>query len=166
MERRVDATVEEQFALLQEIITRIRDARKQAGVEPARYIKAIVAGGTKSALLQRQAILIEQLARTESLSIERKLTSKPKQAVALVAGGVEVFLPLAGMLDVEKESARLDAQIEAARSAIRRSESMLDNPNFVARARPDVVEKEQASLSTSRDTLAKLSSRRQELAGK
>ena len=162
--RRISSAAEEQFALLQEIITRIRDARKQAGVEPGRFIKVILAGGTRSSLLRQQATLIEQLARTETPQIERKLAVKPKQAMAVVADGVEVFLPLSGMLDLEKELSRLTTQIEAARTAIERSESMLANPNFVARARPDVVQKEQDSLAAARDTLAKLSSRRQEIA--
>jgi valyl-tRNA synthetase len=162
---RIDAAAEEQFGLLQEIITRIRDARKQAGVEPGRLIKVILAGGAKSGLLKQQAALLSQLARTAAPQIERKLATKPEQALALVAGGVEVYLPLAGMLDIQKELARLDAEIEAARSAIQRSRSMLDNPNFVERARPDVVEKERDTLAASLDTLAKLTSRRTELAG-
>jgi valyl-tRNA synthetase len=162
---RIDAVAEEQFGLLQEITTRIRDARKQAGVEPGRLIKVILAGGARSGVLKQQAALLSQLARTEVPQIERKLATKPEQALALVAGGVEVYLPLAGMLDIQKELARLDAEIEAARSAIQRSQSMLDNPNFVERARPAVVEKERDTLAASLDTLAKLSSRRTELAG-
>ncbi|MGO8946940.1 MAG: valine--tRNA ligase [Ktedonobacterales bacterium] len=165
VERRIDGTTEEQFALLQEIITRIRDARKQAEVEPGRFIKVILVGGTKTTLLKQQATLIEQLARTEAPQIERKLAVKPEQAMALVAGGVEVFLPLVGMLDVEKELARLDTRIEATRAAIRRSESMLGNQNFVARARPEVVQKEQDALAAALDTLAKLSGRRKEFTG-
>jgi valyl-tRNA synthetase len=162
---RIDAAAEEQFGLLQDIIARIRDARKQAGVEPGRLIKVILAGGAKSGLLKQQAALLSQLAHTEAPQIERKLATKPEQAQALVAGGVEVYLPLAGMLDIQKELARLDTEIEAARSAIQRSRSMLDNPNFVERARPAVVDKERDTLAASLDTLAKLTSRRTELAG-
>jgi valyl-tRNA synthetase len=163
MTQKVDATAEEQFALLQEIITRIRDARKQAGVEPGKIVEVILAGGTKAVLLKQQAALIQQLARTGSPRIERRLSVKPSQAMGLVAGGVEVYLPLAGMLDIEKELIRLDAQIEAARSSIERSKSKLENPNFVARARPDIVAKEQEALAAAEDTLAKLTRRRQEL---
>ncbi|PWT70208.1 MAG: valine--tRNA ligase, partial [Chloroflexi bacterium] len=162
---RIDAAAEEQFGLLQEIITRIRDARKQAGVEPGRLITVILAGGAKSGLLKQQATLLAQLARTEAPRIERRLATKPEQALALVAGGVEVYLPLTGMLDIQKELARLDTEIEAVRTAIQRSKSMLNNPMFVERARPTVVEKERDTLAASLDTLAKLTSRRTELAG-
>jgi|SRR5579871_429352 valyl-tRNA synthetase len=163
--RQLDESAEEQFMLLREIITRIRDARKQAEVEQSKRVQVILAGGAKTALLKQQAPLIEQLARTEAPRIERKLATKPEQAMAMVAGGVEIYLPLAGLLDIEKELARLDAQIEAARAAAARSRGMLENPNFVTRARPDVVQKERDALAAADDTLAKLSARRAELVG-
>ncbi|HEX6122380.1 MAG TPA: valine--tRNA ligase, partial [Ktedonobacterales bacterium] len=93
-----DLQAEEHLALVQEIITRIRDARKQAEVEPARRVQAILVAGARTPLLKQQAPLIEQLARTEAPRIERKLATKPEQAMALVANGIEVYLPLAGML--------------------------------------------------------------------
>ncbi len=161
----IDAAAEEEFGLLQEIVTRIRDARKQADVEPGRRVAVILVGGEKSPLLKHQSALIEQLARTEPPKVERKLAARPEQAMALVAGGVEVYLPLAGMLDIAKEQARLEVQAEAARRQIERSRKMLDNPSFVSRARADVVQKERDSLAAAEDTLAKLEARRRELAG-
>jgi len=162
-ESRIDAAAEEDFALIQEIITRIRDARKQANVEPAKRIQVILVGGKKTELLRQQAPLIEQLARTEPPTIERTLAAKPEQAMALVAGGVEVYLPLAGMLDVAKETARLDDEIAKASAQIERSRTMLDNPNFTSRARPDVVAKERDALAAAEDTLARLQAQRKEL---
>lgn len=83
--------------------------------------------------------------------------------MAQVAGGVEIYLPLAGMLDLARERERLATQVEAAHAQIERSRKMLDNPNFVARARPDVVQKERDALAAAQDTLAKLEARRGEL---
>ena len=164
-QRQEDERAEEEFTVLREIITRIRDARKQAEVEPGRRIAVIVAGGARTTLLKQQSALIEQLARTEPPRIERKLATKPEQAMALVAEGVEVYLPLAGLLDLAKERARLDAELENARRAIERSQAMLQNPNFVARARPDVVQKERDALAAAEDTLARLEAQRRQLAG-
>jgi valyl-tRNA synthetase len=158
-----DEAAEEDFVLLQEIVTRIRDARKEAGVEPAKRVQAILIAGARATMLKQQAPLIEQLARTEPPRIERKLAAKPEQAMALVAGGVEVYLPLAGLLDLAKERARLDGAITEARTAIERSEQKLANEQFVARARPDVVQKERGALADARETLAKLEARRGEL---
>ncbi|HEY7983661.1 MAG TPA: valine--tRNA ligase, partial [Ktedonobacterales bacterium] len=160
-----DEPAEDDFALLREIVTRIRDARKEAGVEPAKRVRAILVAGARAPMLKQQAPLIEQLARTEPPRIERKLAAKPEQAMALVAGGVEVYLPLAGLLDLAKERGRLDGAIAEARAAIERSEQKLANEQFVARARPDVVQKERDALAAARDTLAKLEARRGEVEG-
>ncbi len=155
----LDEAAEADFALVQEIVTRVRDAKKQADVEQRKRVQVILVSQPKAAMLKQQSSLIEQLAVTEPLRIERKLATKPQQAMAMVAGGVEIFLPLAGMLDLEKERARLSAQIEQQRAAIERSERMLGNPSFVERARPDVVQRERESLAAARDAVAKLEAR-------
>jgi valyl-tRNA synthetase len=160
----VDATAEDDFSLLREIVTRIRDARKEANMEPAKRVRAIIAAGGRTPMLKQQAAVIEQLARTEPPRIERKLTARPEQAMALVAGSVEVYLPLAGLLDIGQELARLDGEIEGTRKAIERSEAKLANDNFVSRARADVVQKERDALAAARETLTKLEARRGELA--
>ncbi|HZC77905.1 MAG TPA: class I tRNA ligase family protein, partial [Ktedonobacterales bacterium] len=164
-ERQLDDAAEEQMALLQDIITHIRDAKKAADVEYGKRVQVILVAGSRAPLLKQQAALIEQLARTEPPQVERKLAAKPERATAFVVGGVEVYLPLAGMLDIKKEQARLEGQLEAQRAQIARSRAMLENPNFVARARPDVVQKEREALAAAEDALAKLEARQRELAG-
>jgi valyl-tRNA synthetase len=162
-ERQRDIAAEDEMALVQEIITRIRDARKQAEVEPARRIQVMLVAGARAPLLKQQAPLVEQLARTDPPRIERKLSAKPEQAMALVASGIEIYLPLAGMLDLAKETARLDREMEQTRKLIERSRKVLENPNFIARAKPEVVRKERDALAAAEDTLARLEARRKEL---
>ncbi len=160
---RIDTAAEADFGLLREIVTRIRDAKKEAGVEPGKRVPVIVAAGAKTPMLKQQATVIEQLARTEPPRVERKLAAKPEQAMALVAGSVEVYLPLAGLLDLAKEIARLDGEIDGVRRQIARSERMLGNEQFVGRAKPDVVQKERDALAAAQATLANLETRRAEL---
>src|SRR5438105_15387809 len=59
----IDAEAEQEFGLLQEVITRIRDARNQMSVEPARRVPVIIAAGGYLEVLEAQAPLIEFLAR-------------------------------------------------------------------------------------------------------
>ena len=61
-----DEEAEQSFGLLQEIIVRIRDARNQMNVEPARRIPVIMAVGKSVAMFEQQAPLIEFLARTQN----------------------------------------------------------------------------------------------------
>ncbi len=116
-------------------------------------------------MLKRQSALIEQLARTEPPRVERRLATKPAQAMALVAGGVDIYLPLAGLLDLEKELARLDKEIADRQQAITRARARLDNADFVSRAKPEVVQKERDALAAAKSALARLETQRREIAG-
>ncbi len=167
-----DDGAEEEFALLQEIIARIRDAHKQIndvrqGQQAPKLprVGVILAGGKRTTLLKQQAALIEQLAATEPPQIERKLATKPAKAMTMVAHGVEVYIPVADLFDIEREMTRMDEQIKAARAAIARTQAMLANENFVTRAKPEVVQKERDALAAGEDTLARLEAQRRELAG-
>lgn len=161
----VDEQAEEQFGLVQEVITRIRDARNQMNVEPARRVPVIIACGsdTTLAMFREQASLIEVLARTETPQLSVTLAQKPEQAMSLLAGPVEIYLPLAGLLDIGKELERLDKEIAQAQQEITRVQTKLANQNFVARAKPEVVEKEREKLTIQQERINKLQSRRVEV---
>jgi valyl-tRNA synthetase len=160
----VDEAAEQQFGLVQEVVTRIRDARNQMNVEPARRIPAILVVGDDLAIFEEQAPLIEFLARTLEPELKRDLAVKPEQAMGLLAGSIEIYLPLAGMIDIGKELARLDKEIAQAEQEQKRLQAKLSNQNFVAKAKPEVVEKEREKLNAQEDRLAKLQTRRAELA--
>ncbi len=161
----LDDNAEQQFGLVQEVITRIRDARNQMNVEPAHRVPAILVVGAEVPMFEAQASLIEFLARTEKPQLFVQLDQKPEQAMSLLAGPVEIYLPLAGMLDIGKELERLDKDIVLARQDIARIQSKLGNEAFVTRAKPEVVEKERDRLSSAEERIGKLLARRAELGG-
>ncbi len=161
----IDDEAEQHFGLLQEVITRIRDARNQMNVEPARRVPVIISAGDYLPMLEAQAPLIEFLARTERPQLHAHLAQKPEQAMSLLAGPIEIYLPLAGMLDLGKELQRLDKEIAGAQQEIARISSKLANESFVTRARPEVVEQERAKLVVQEERLRKLQERRAELGG-
>jgi valyl-tRNA synthetase len=161
----IDDEAEQHFGLLQEAITRIRDARNQMNVEPARRVPVIMATGDYQSMLEAQAPLIEFLARTERPQLHAQLAQKPEQAMSLLAGSIEIYLPLAGLLDLGKELQRLDKEIAQARQEIARIQGKLANASFVAKAKPEVVEQERAKLAAQEERLSKLGERRAELGG-
>lgn len=161
--RALDEAAENDFQLLQEIIVRIRDARNQANVEQARRVQVILAAGEQSEMLKAQTPLIEFLARTEQPQLTAQLTAKPEQAMSLLAGNVEIYLPLAGLLDIEKELARLDKESNSTLQEITRVQNKLANEAFVTRAKTEVVQKERDRLVELEDRLSKLRERRAEL---
>jgi valyl-tRNA synthetase len=158
-----DAEAEQEFDLVQQTIALIRDARNQMNVEPARRVPVIIAAGTYAGMFSKQAALIEFLARTEKPELHAELSQKPEKAMSLLAGSVEIYLPLAGLLDLGKELERLDKELAQARQEIGRLEGKLSNQNFVAKAKPEVVEKEREKLAAQQERLSKLTARRAEL---
>jgi len=161
----IDEEAERQFSLVQEIITRIRDARNQVNVEPGRRVPVIMAAGDQTSMLETQAPLIEFLARTEKPQLHEQLAQKPAQSMSQLADSVEIYLPLAGMLDIGKELERLDKEIVRTRQEIARLQGKLSNEAFVTKAKPEVVEKEREKLAAQEDRVTKLITRKAELAG-
>ncbi len=162
---RLDDETEQQFSLVQEVVTRIRDARNQMNVEPARRIPVILAVGDALEMFEAQTPLIEFLARTEKPQLHHTLAQKPEQSMSLLAYAVEIYLPLAGLLDLAKELERLDKEIAQAQQETVRLQGKLANENFVARAKPEVVEKEREKLAAQEERISKLKARRTELGG-
>jgi valyl-tRNA synthetase len=161
----IDEEAEQTFGLLQEVITRIRDARNKMNVEPVRRVPVIMAAGSQIAILEAQASIIEFLARTEKPQLYAELSQKPEQSMSLLAGQVEIYLPLAGLLDTGKELGRLDKEIAQAQQEIVHLQGKLANESFVAKAKPEVVEKERGKLVAQEERIGKLKERRAELGG-
>jgi valyl-tRNA synthetase len=162
---RFDDAADTFFGLLQDIIIGIRNMRNEYKVEPARWIRAIVVAGEHTAHIQAESLLISRLARVNSaeLSVVEEMTDKPHQAATLVLGTVEVYLPLAGMIDLQQELERLTEELKNAEADIARRESRLANTSFVDKAPDHVVQKERDSLSQARDKVARLRERLAEL---
>jgi valyl-tRNA synthetase len=80
-----------------------------------------------------------------------------------VIGGVECYLPLAGLIDLDAERARLRKELEAAEADVARREAKLANAGFTERAPANVVAREREGLETAQAALVKLQARLDEL---
>jgi len=156
-----DETAERDFTLVQDLISGIRNVRNEYKVEPARFVAATVVAGSRATMLNEQRPQIVRLARVadEELSIVERLEAKPEQAAALVVGDVEVFLPLAGLIDLAAERARLSKELDAADADIARRAARLENPGFVDKAPANVVQRERDGLTAAKTTADKLRER-------
>jgi valyl-tRNA synthetase len=152
---------EADFALVQELIVGVRNVRNEYKVEPARWVAATVSAGAHTTMLQEQAALISRLARVdaEHLSIVEHLPEKPQKVATVVIGAVEAFLPLAGMVDLEAERARLAKDLQEAETDVSRREARLSNANFVAKAPANVVQRERDGLAAAQAALERLRER-------
>lgn len=162
----LDEAAERDFALVMEVVRAIRNARAERGVEPGRRIEALIAGGRHAEMLRSQAEVLSHLARVdpERLQVVEYLAERPRQAVALVVGEVETFLPLAGMVDLSAERDRLQAALAEVEKERARAEAKLKNTDFVQKAPPEVVEKERRRLALAEEERSRLLARLKELA--
>jgi len=162
--RKEEAASLSSFGKLMDVVKAVRNARSEKGVEPSRRIAATLSAGADRALFQEQQPVLAHLARLDpqQLEILERLAAPPADALPLVVGAVEVYLPLAGMVDADAERARLRREIEAADSQIARLEALLAGP-FAQRAPADVVEKERAKLEALKATREKLDANRRTL---
>ena len=147
------------FETVRELIRRIRNARAEQGVAAARYIPAVIAAGDRTAFLTGQRPILVALARLDDAHLSITATAEPPaQALTLALGPVTCYLPLAGMVDLDAEQARLIKELAELDKQIARLTGLLDSP-FAQKAPPAVVQKE-------REKLAALQASRTEIAGR
>lgn len=138
------------------LITSVRNLRQEKGVEPKRFVPATLVGGARADLLRAQAGVIGGLARLQPVEVVEALAEPPKEALPLVAGGFEAYLPAAGLFDVAAERKRLQDQIAKTEQAVGRSENLLASPGFAQKAKPEVVQAERDKLAANREQLERL----------
>lgn len=97
----------------------------------------------------------EEVVRTQAWFAELKPGKPDEEHVAASAAGVDVYLPTQGLVDKEKEIQRLRKDLEKLLAEVSKMEGQLGNPQFVERAKPEVVDKLRANLSEAQDKAAK-----------
>ena len=160
-----DAESEGRMALVMDVIRAIRNARAEFGVEPSHWIEAQLAAGSFRVLLDEQSALIHALGKVRPLQVHGDLAQPPEQALHAVAGPVEIFLPLSGLVDLEEERARLQRDIASLEGQITKLQARLANQEFLARAPAAVVQRERDRLAGFEETRGKLQDRLRALGG-
>ncbi len=155
-DRRATA-LEEQMALLQEIIRAIRNLRKEKAIPDRRPLSVTVSSPDEGtdAIIGRQAEFLRQMAVLEELDhdVEAK---KPARCATTVIGTLEVFVPLEEVIDIEAERKRLAKQRDELESRIRAADKVLHNPDFLAKAPQEVVQQKMDSADELRAQLRKV----------
>ena len=147
------------FSLIQDLVRSIRNLRAENNVKANRRIPAILVGAERSDLLREQAGLIASLAHLDaaSLSIHTSLAAKPEDSIVGVTGPIEVYLPLAGLVDLAEERSRLEKELAQTVSQIERLEALLGS-DFAGKAPEAVVTKERDKLEGFKQTAEKIRS--------
>jgi valyl-tRNA synthetase len=153
---KIDALALGDVEWLKGVILAIRNIRGEMDISPAKAIPVFLRAGNAEdkRRFDDNAGFISSLAKLESMQYLGE-EEAPMSATQLV-GGMEVLVPMAGLINVEAEVTRLNKELDKAAKEIGRLEGKLNNEKFVSNAPDDVVAKEKAKLSSAQSQQAKL----------
>jgi len=142
-EQLVDSEAEKYMTALMETIKAIRNMRAEVNAAPGKKAPAIVLVSEELAeAFKANENYVKLLGTVDNLTIGKLGDAKPENAMTALVNGVEVYLPLKGLIDVEKELARLQKELDNLAKENKRIEGKLQNKGFLAKAPAEVVEKE------------------------
>jgi valyl-tRNA synthetase len=152
-----DPAGETSMAAFQELVGEVRRLRKEYGVAEGQGIPLVLWGdGELRRTVEAQRGALARLARVDEVRWERARAGTVGAHAVLKGGGMELFLPLEGVIDVARERTRMQEEIGRKEGQLDAGQKRLANEQFVSRARPDVVAKERERAAQLTDELAKL----------
>jgi valyl-tRNA synthetase len=158
----IDPDAEAEVAQVFECIRAIRNLRAEVKITPGVAIPAVWVNPTDDASaerLQRHAATIGHLAWCQ----EVRFGQPTERALMNPADGAEVYLPIAGLVDVARERERLQKELAKLEAEIKQVQARLRNPQFVERAKPEVVQETRAQERDLLDKHARLKARLEQL---
>ena len=157
-ENMTDPIAEEDMLFLKELITSIRSIRSRMNVSPGRRSDLFVRCTMKqSDFLNLHKGLVKSLAKVENISSGKDIV-KPKQSATSVVTGMEIYIPLQGLVDLEEEKRRMTKRISEIDRLLGGINSKLSNENFLKRAPENVIDKEKSNLEKLNEELEKITS--------
>ena len=160
----VDEESERAVSLLCDVVSAVRSTRARYGISPKQELPVVLRAGFENArVLEDLKSQIISMARASELSIVPSDAHKPAESACVVAHGCEVYCVLTGLIDFEAERARLTKERATLQKDEAKFAKKLSNPGFLAKAAPEIVEKDTAKLAELRDKLARVEEQLAEL---
>ncbi|ASS66337.1 MULTISPECIES: valine--tRNA ligase [unclassified Paenibacillus] len=153
-----------EMELLMSTIRSVRNIRAEVNVPMSKKIELQIkpSGSFEAGILSGNEELLRRFCGTSSLAVDMGL-SAPDKAMAAIVTGAELYLPLAGLIDIEQEIARLTKEAAVLRSEVERVDKKLSNEGFTAKAPAKVIEEEKAKRADYESKLEKVLTRIEEL---
>ena len=164
---RQDRQAEEEMSLVMQAIRAVRNTRSQLHIPANQRLEALVETDGLQSIIEEESEVIRALSRVEPLRIVPAGSPADSQlrGVTLVVNPLVVRLPLEGVVDLSAEQQRLQQELKNCRKNLERVERLVANPDFRAKARPDVVENEEERLRSLTEQQQRLEEILAQLAG-
>lgn len=155
--KQIDGEAEKKMQLLIAIITSIRTVRSEMNIPSSKRVEVILSLSQKkiAEIIEENTLYITNLAKIESIKIGKHI-KKPPFSATIVIKGVEIFIPLKGLIDVGAEKKRLCKEIEYSEGELVRINEKLKNREFLKKAPEAIISKYEDKREEIKETLAKL----------
>ena len=160
----LDDAAEKQMTALMDVIKAIRNMRAEVGAAPGHKAPALVLADPELVdVFKNNSDYVCRLGTVDVLTVGGAEDAAPENALTAVVTGAKVYLPLKGLIDVEKELARLQTELDGAEKEAKRTAGKLSNAGFLAKAPAEVVEKEKAKQAETEAKIQGLKERMETL---
>lgn len=149
---------EEKMGIVMDAIKGIRNIRGEMNIPPSKKARAVirVTGQETGAALRDGENYIKSLAHVSSLEYIDEIGNLPEKAMAAVITGAEIYLPLEGLVDIEKEIERLKKEKKNLEGELARINGKLASKGFLTKAPAEVVQKEKEKKKDYQDRMKKI----------
>ena len=153
---------EEAVEKIKEIIVGIRNVRNTKNIHPSKKSELIIITSKYADAVKEAEEILLKLGFAEKIEIfenkkelEKTSTGENKidDAMSIILSDIEVYIPLKGLIDIEEERARLNAEVTRLEAEVARGEKMLSNPGFVNKAPEAKVNEEKEKLANYKEML-------------
>ncbi|WP_339323879.1 valine--tRNA ligase [Paenibacillus sp. FSL W8-0194] len=161
-----NADAAREMSLLMDVIRAVRNIRAEVNVPMSKKVELMLNAGDDQVLqiVNRNEIYVQRFCNTSSFTAGTGLEA-PDKAMTAVVTGAELYLPLAGLIDIDQEIARLEKELKHLNSEVERVEKKLGNPGFVSKAPAKVIDEEKAKMADYAEKRSKVLARIEELKG-
>ncbi|HKK20311.1 MAG TPA: valine--tRNA ligase, partial [candidate division Zixibacteria bacterium] len=164
--KHINDSLEQSLDLIQTIVTAVRSVRAELNVPPGKksdlYIR--VKDAQYAELLQNHIEYFRSLAKVEKLFAGTDV-KKPPMSASTVISGAEIFIPLAGLIDIEVEKNRLEKELTNLKDLMEKVSKKLANPDFLSNAPDDVISRERSKKDDFQERIQKLNKNLEQILG-
>ena len=145
---------EEKFIeTIKETIVEIRNIRAKMNVHPSRKVELVFVTERHAKQIEECKEFIQKLGFGSSIKIQSDKTGIEENAISIIKDGIELYMPLEGLVDLEEEAKRKEEERKKIEFEIQRAEKMLSNPGFVNKAPKAKIDEEKAKLEKYKEML-------------
>jgi len=150
---------EEKIEQIKEAITGIRNVRNEMNVHPSKKSKLIVITKEYQEFIKASEGFIKKLGFAEEIEVIENKENIPQNAVNIVTSKLEIFIPFEDLVNIEEEIARLEKEKSKILVEKEKTDKMLSNPGFLAKAPASKVEEEKQKLAKFNEMIETIDSR-------